>query len=171
MPRERVEITIGLLIYKMVHPQKIIRGPLQPRISSGSIPVEGSKAMKSILFVEDDLELARVLPMRLKQEGYQVTVVGSGMDAVRDARKTKPDLILLDIMLPEMDGYRVCSLLKRDDVNKNIPILVLSARTQPADIRKGMASGADGYITKPFKPEELLSKIKELLAKNAPMEA
>lgn len=127
--------------------------------------------MKSILFVEDDVELAKVLPMRLRQEGYQVSVAGNGTQAVQDARETKPDLILLDIMLPEMDGYRVCSLLKRDDRYKSIPILVLSARTQASDVRKGMASGADGYIVKPFKPEELLSKIKELLAKNAPLEA
>ncbi|MBI5699555.1 response regulator [Candidatus Saganbacteria bacterium] len=100
---------------------------------------------------------------RLNSQGFEVKVEANGMSGLKTARAWKPDLMILDIMLPEMDGYKVARLLKFDEVYKNIPIIMLTARTQDTDRQKGKEAGADAYITKPYEPEELMAKIKELL--------
>ena len=96
--------------------------------------------------------------------GYEVLTAFDGVEALRKAKEEKPDLILLDLMLPKMDGYKVCGLLKKDIRYAKIPILIFSARAQEADIKMGEEMGADDYVMKPFDPDSLLEKIRKVLA-------
>jgi DNA-binding response OmpR family regulator len=98
-------------------------------------------------------------------EGFNVLVSYNGEDALNQARKENPDLILLDLMLPKLDGYKVCRLLKFDERYKHIPILMLTAKTQIKDKLLGKETGADEYITKPFDIDELMKKVKTYLNK------
>lgn len=118
---------------------------------------------KKILIVDDEVDLVETIRFPLEKEGFTVLVSYDGEDALDQARKEKPDLILLDIMLPKLDGYKVCRLLKFDEQYKHIPILMLTARTQERDRIIGMETGADEYITKPFELEELLEKVRSYL--------
>jgi len=120
---------------------------------------------KKILVVDDEVDLVKTLRFSLETEGYTVLASYNGEDALNQARKENPDLVLLDIMLPKLDGYKVCRLLKFDERYKHIPILMLSAKTQEKDKIIGMETGADEYITKPFDMDELIEKIKAYLNK------
>ena len=118
---------------------------------------------KRILVVEDEIELVKAILIRLQQAGYDVFSANDGQDGLEKARKEKPDLIILDLMLPKMDGYKVCGLLKADARYNSIPIIIATARAQESDEKLGFEVGADAYLTKPFQYEKLLAKIKELL--------
>jgi DNA-binding response OmpR family regulator len=118
-----------------------------------------------ILVVDDEVDLVETLRFPLEMEGYDVLVSYNGEDALNTARKENPDLILLDLMLPKLDGYKVCRLLKFDERYKHIPILMLTAKTQQKDKLLGQETGADEYITKPFEIDELMKKIKAYLNK------
>lgn len=118
---------------------------------------------KRILVVEDETQLVDMLKMRLEANHYQVITAYDGREGYEKARKEKPDLIILDLMLPKMDGYKVCGLLKKDARYSNIPIIIFTARAQEEDRKLGEEVGAEAYITKPFEPEVLLGKIEELL--------
>lgn len=118
---------------------------------------------KRILVVDDETELVKAIQIRLEQAGYEALVAYDGMEALDKAHKEKPDLIILDLMLPKMDGYKVCAMLKRDGRYMKIPIIMLTARAQETDEKLGLELGADAYITKPFQHEVVLAKIKELL--------
>jgi two-component system alkaline phosphatase synthesis response regulator PhoP len=118
-----------------------------------------------ILVVDDEVDLVETLRFPLEMEGFNVLVSYNGEDALNKARKENPDLILLDLMLPKLDGYKVCRLLKFDERYKHIPILMLTAKTQQKDKLMGQETGADEYITKPFEIDELMKKIKEYLNK------
>jgi two-component system alkaline phosphatase synthesis response regulator PhoP len=120
---------------------------------------------KKILIVDDEADLVETVRFPLEMEGYHVLVSYNGEDALNQARKEKPDLILLDLMLPKLDGYKVCRLLKFDDRYKHIPILMLTAKTQEKDKILGMETGANEYITKPFEMDFLLNKVKAYLSK------
>jgi DNA-binding response OmpR family regulator len=120
---------------------------------------------KKILVVDDEIDLVETLRFPLELEGYNVLVSHDGEDALSQARKEKPDLILLDLMLPKLDGYKVCRLLKFDERYKHIPILMLTAKTQEKDKILGMETGADEYITKPFEMDYLIEKVKKYLSK------
>jgi DNA-binding response OmpR family regulator len=120
---------------------------------------------KKILVVDDEVDLVKTVQFSLELEGYKVLVSHNGEDALTQARKENPDLILLDIMLPKLDGYKVCRLLKFDDQYKHIPILMMTAKTQEKDKLMGKETGADEYITKPFDIQELTEKIKSYLNK------
>jgi DNA-binding response OmpR family regulator len=120
---------------------------------------------KKILIVDDEVDLVKTIKFSLEAEGYKVLASYNGEDALNQARKENPDLIVLDIMLPKLDGYKVCRLLKFDEQYKNIPILMLTAKTQGKDKLLGKETGADEYITKPFDIEELMEKIKSYLNK------
>lgn len=122
-------------------------------------------AKKKILVVEDDPHALQSLVDRLEFEGYEVIAAENGEIALFDIREGKLDLIILDVMLPKKHGYTICWLLKSDMKFKDIPVIMLTARTQEADIALGKEVGADAYITKPFDMEALLSKIDELLGK------
>ncbi|MBL7091800.1 MAG: response regulator [Candidatus Omnitrophica bacterium] len=118
---------------------------------------------KRILIVEDEAQLVNLLKMRLEANDYEVITAYDGQEGLDKARKEKLDLIILDLMLPGMDGYKVCGLLKKDTRYAGVPIIMFTARAQEEDIKLGKEVGADAYITKPFEPQVLLEKIKELL--------
>lgn len=118
---------------------------------------------KNILLVDDEQDLVDMIKMRLESVGYKVTAAYDGQDALEKTKKEKPDLIILDIMLPKIDGYKVCRMLKFDEEYKKIPILMFTARAQESDKELGEQVGADSYLTKPFEPEVLLKKIEQLL--------
>lgn len=118
---------------------------------------------KRILLVDDEKQLVELVSMRLEANGYEVIPAYDGQDALDKARKTKPDLIILDLMLPKIDGYKVCRMIKFDEKYKHIPIIMFTARAQENDERLGYEVGANGYITKPFEAQELLNKIADLL--------
>ena len=120
---------------------------------------------KKILVVDDEVDLVETIRLPLEMEGYTVRVSYNGEDALNKARKENPNLIILDIMLPKLDGYKVCRLLKFDERYKHIPILMLTAKTQEKDKILGMGTGADEYITKPFDIDELVKKVKAYLKK------
>lgn len=117
-----------------------------------------------ILIVEDEAHIQHALKLNLEMEGYYVHVVGDGNTAIKDFRNQKFDLVVLDIMLPEMDGLMVCENIRLH--NSNVPILFLSAKNTTADRIQGLRKGADDYLTKPFDLEELLLRISKLLEKS-----
>jgi len=118
---------------------------------------------KRILIIEDQAAIINMLQMRLEANNYAVITAGDGQTGLEKAYKENPDLIILDVMLPKMHGYKVCQLLKTDPKYKTIPIIISSGRT-PQEIRKiGQQVGADAYVSKPFEAQTLLAKIKELL--------
>lgn len=118
---------------------------------------------KKILIVDDEEDLVETVRFPLEMEGYHVLVSHNGEEALDQARIENPDLILLDLMLPKVDGYEVCHRLKSDDRYKHIPILMLTAKSQEKDMMLGMETGANEYITKPFDIRDLLKKVKERL--------
>ena len=118
---------------------------------------------KKILIVDDEVQLVEMVKMRLEAAGYDIISAYDGQDGFDKARKEKPDLIILDLMLPKMDGYKICGLLKNDARYSKIPIIMFTARVQEEDVRLGKDLGAEEYVTKPFDPKILLSKIKVLL--------
>lgn len=120
-------------------------------------------AKKKILVVDDEPALVELIKIRLEANGYEVSSAGDGQSAIDYVHKQKPDLIILDLMLPVLNGYKACRLLKFDRKYKDIPILMFTARAEESDRKLGEEVGADGYIVKPFEPNALLAKIKELL--------
>jgi two-component system alkaline phosphatase synthesis response regulator PhoP len=127
--------------------------------------MNGDKMMtkKKILVVEDEAELTGAIRIRLEQAGYEVLTAYDGQEGLEKARAENPDLIVLDLMLPKIDGYKVCRMLKFDEKYKKIPVVMLTARAQEKDENLGYEVGADAFITKPFKYQVLLAKIAELL--------
>ena len=116
-----------------------------------------------ILIVEDERDIVELLKYNLKQEDFEIDAVRNGADALQRAVDNVPDLILLDLMLPEVDGLIVCRLLKNDPRTKKIPIIMLTAKTEESDRVTGLELGADDYITKPFSPREVVLRINAVL--------
>jgi len=119
---------------------------------------------KKILIVDDEVDLVETIRFPLELEGFQVLAAHNGEEGLNQARTEKPDLILLDLMLPKLDGYKICRLLKFDDRYKHIPIFMLTAKTQEKDKILGKETGADEYFTKPFDIDGLIAKIKSNLS-------
>jgi len=124
-----------------------------------------AEEIKKILVVDDEPDVASLLALLLKSQGYDVTSASDGPEALEKARSGKPDLILLDIMLPKLDGYKVARMLKFDENFRHIPIIMLTAKIQEKDKQIGMEMGADAYITKPFNTPQLLELVKDTLVK------
>lgn len=118
---------------------------------------------EKILIVEDEKDIVKILEYNLKKEGFRVITVYDGEDAIDLATREHPDIVLLDLMLPGMDGLEVCKSLKAQNKSKDIPIIMLTAKSQEADKVLGLELGADDYVTKPFSPRELLARIKAVL--------
>lgn len=123
-------------------------------------------AKKRLLLVDDEEDLVEMMKFRLEASGYEVLTANDGQAALEAARREKPDLIILDVMLPKMDGYKVCSLLKNDTRYARIPIMMFTAKAMDGDMKLGQEVCADAYLTKPFEPKVLLEKIKELVKEN-----
>lgn len=126
---------------------------------------EKAKAMtsKTILVVDDSPTDLRFVTNALETRGYQFTVASDGEEALKKAQQHKPDLIVLDVLLPKKNGFQVCRQIKTAPETKHIKVVVLSAKTQEADRYWGLKQGADEYLTKPVRPEELLGTIARLL--------
>jgi two-component system, OmpR family, alkaline phosphatase synthesis response regulator PhoP len=120
-----------------------------------------------ILVVDDEEDLLELVNYNLSKEGYRVNCVGTGEEALEEARKQLPDLIVLDLLLPTVDGLEVCRLLKSDANTQHIPIIMLTAKSEEADVVAGLELGADDYLTKPFSPRVLLARIKALLRRKS----
>jgi DNA-binding response OmpR family regulator len=118
-----------------------------------------------ILVVDDEPEAVELLEFNLKQAGYVVSTAGDGADALKRARSQTPDMIVLDVMLPEMDGFEICKSLRLDSATAKIPIIMLTAKAAEIDRVLGLELGADDYLTKPFSPRELLLRIKKILGR------
>jgi DNA-binding response OmpR family regulator len=118
---------------------------------------------KRILIVDDEEDIVESIRFRLEFEGFECMVAFEGETALMKARGENPDLVLLDIMLPNINGYKIARLLKFDEAYKNIPIIMLTARAQKADITLGEETGADEYVTKPFVMDELVNMIRKYL--------
>jgi two-component system phosphate regulon response regulator PhoB len=127
-----------------------------------------AQAMKAkILAVDDEPDALELIEVNLKSAGYEVLLAADGREALQKARAAMPDLILLDIMLPEMDGLEVCKALRRDAATSRLPIIMLTARAAEIDRVLGLELGADDYITKPFSPRELILRVKNVLRRAA----
>ncbi|GAG90070.1 unnamed protein product, partial [marine sediment metagenome] len=120
---------------------------------------------KKILVIEDDPSALRLIEYTLQQEGYQVLTVPNGLEGLRKARREEPDLIIIDIMLPGIDGFEVCHRLRAEPQTAKLPILILSAKAREMDKATGLTVGADDYMTKPADPLEIISRVESLLAK------
>lgn len=122
-----------------------------------------SGATHKILITDDDPVIIELLQVNLEFEGYDVITAADGLEAVEKAGRELPDLVILDIMMPRMDGWAARAELLNDPRTAQIPVIFLSARAQQADLRKGYESGVAAYITKPFEPVELLDLIEQIL--------
>ena len=121
---------------------------------------------KKILVVDDEEDIVELLEYNLKKEGYQVFKAMTGEEALELAKGEAPDLIILDLMLPGLDGLEVCKILKKDTRTDSIPIVMLTAKGEESDIIIGLELGADDYITKPFSPKVLLARVKTVLRRS-----
>ena len=120
-------------------------------------------AKGKILVVDDEVYIVHILDFSLGMEGYEVITALDGEAALEKARNEKPDLIVLDIMMPKLDGYETCKALKSESKTKDIPVILLSAKGRNADQKLGFEVGADDYITKPFSPRKLVERINAIL--------
>jgi two-component system, OmpR family, alkaline phosphatase synthesis response regulator PhoP len=121
-----------------------------------------------VLVVEDEQDVAELIRFNLQKEGYEVTVVGNGADGVRHARESKPDVILLDIMVPQLNGWEVCRRLKQDGETRRIPVIMVTGRVDEGDKVLGFELGADDYVTKPFSPRELVARVRAVTRRGRP---
>jgi two-component system alkaline phosphatase synthesis response regulator PhoP len=119
-----------------------------------------------VLVVEDDKNLARLVAFNLEQAGHEAVIAFGGESAVELVRREKPDLIVLDIMLPGIDGWDVCRIVREDAETSGIPIIMLTAKAEMNDRIRGFQLGVDDYITKPFSPRELMARVKRVLARS-----
>jgi len=124
--------------------------------------------MSKVLLVEDDLPTVELIKFALQSEGFEVVAVYDGITALRTVEKENPDLILLDVMIPGVDGFEVCQLIKHNIKLMHIPVLMVTAKVRKEDRALGLEKGADDYITKPFDPIDLVDKVKKFIAERKP---
>jgi two-component system alkaline phosphatase synthesis response regulator PhoP len=124
-------------------------------------------AKRTVLIVEDEPHIAEALQYSLAKEGFRVLIARDGAEGLARARRDTPDAVLLDWMLPELQGLEVCRLLKQDEKTRRIPILMLTVKSEETDKVLGLEMGADDYVTKPFSTRELLARVKALLRRSA----
>lgn len=125
-------------------------------------------AKEKILIIEDEKDIVEMIQYNLKKEGYKTVPLFSGANALSLARRERPDLIILDLMLPDTDGFEVCRAFKSNEITAKVPIIMLTAKSQEADKVAGLELGADDYMTKPFSPRELVARIKAVLRRGEP---
>jgi DNA-binding response OmpR family regulator len=128
-------------------------------------PVQRKKPL--ILVADDEADILALVAYRLKQDGYEVVQATNGEEAVEMGRELIPDLAVIDVMMPFMDGYEVTELMRGAKETERVPVILLTARIQDADVKRGTEAGADAYIKKPFSPDELKTRVAALLAESA----
>ncbi|MFA5103823.1 MAG: response regulator [Candidatus Margulisiibacteriota bacterium] len=119
--------------------------------------------MKNILVIEDVEDHLEIVKLILEQHGYNILVATTGLEGLKCARANSPDLVILDVVLPEMNGYEVCKEIKNGADTKEMPVIMLSVRSNPEDIETAYKAGANKYITKPFNLEDLIKEVKKQL--------
>jgi two-component system, OmpR family, alkaline phosphatase synthesis response regulator PhoP len=117
---------------------------------------------RKILAVDDEKHIVRLVQVNLERQGYQVVTAFDGKEALQKVEEENPDLVVLDVMMPYMDGFEVLQSLRRNPETANIPVIMLTAKAQDADVFKGWQSGVDCYLTKPFNPMELITFVKRI---------
>ncbi len=120
---------------------------------------------EKILIVDDDIETLRLVGLMLQRQGFQIVAANNGTQAIAMARNENPDLIVLDVMMPDLDGYEVVRQLRKEKETSSVPIIMFTAKSQVEDKVAGLEAGADDYLTKPVHPAELVAKIKALLSR------
>ena len=141
------------------------------RASPESPAVPGRERIGRALVVEDEPDVAELMRYHLAKEGYEVTVLASGAEAVRHAREARPDVILLDVMVPHLNGWEVCRRLKQEPETRGIPIIMVTGRAEEGDKVLGFEMGADDYVTKPFSPRELVARVRAVTRRARQAEA
>jgi two-component system phosphate regulon response regulator PhoB len=121
---------------------------------------------EKIVVIEDEDDILEVIAYNLKREGYEVITSTSGEDGLDKIEKTAPQLVVLDLMLPEIDGLELCRKLKSDPLTRSIPVIMVTAKGEESDVVLGLGVGADDYVTKPFSPKELVARVKALLRRS-----
>jgi DNA-binding response OmpR family regulator len=129
------------------------------------------RTAQRILVVDDDKEIVRLVQAYLEQAGFQVLTAHDGETALHSLRRDRPDLVVLDLMLPDRDGWDITRLVRRDTVLAKTPIIMLTARVEDADKIVGLELGADDYVTKPFNPREVVARVRSVLRRSQPGEA
>jgi two-component system phosphate regulon response regulator PhoB len=124
--------------------------------------------MSLVLIADDDPDIRELVSFKLERSGHQVVAAADGDEALAEVRATTPDLVLLDIMMPRRTGIEVCRELRDDPTTANLPVILLTAKAQEADVERGFQAGATDYIVKPFSPRELLMRVNTALGRTAP---
>ncbi len=119
--------------------------------------------MERVLIVDDDPDILRLISYNLSQAGWRAVTATTGREALRSLREARPDLVILDLMLPDIDGYEVCRTIRREQGLQDIPVIILTARGEEIDRVQGFEIGADDYVTKPFSPKELVLRVRSVL--------
>lgn len=123
--------------------------------------------MPRILAVDDEPNIVRLIQVNLERQGYQVETANNGAQALAKIRENRPDLLVSDVMMPEMDGFELLKNIRADNSIADLPVIMLTAKTQDADVMRGYSGGADMYLTKPFNPIELINFVKRILSSSA----
>jgi phosphate regulon transcriptional regulator PhoB len=131
----------------------------------------GRPRLGRVLLVEDEQDVAELIRYNLTKEGYDVVLCGNGNEALRLARENRPDVILLDIMVPQLNGWEVCRRIKKDPELAAIPVIMVSGRVEEGDKVLGFEVGADDYVTKPFSPRELIARVRAVLRRGRQLDA
>jgi DNA-binding response OmpR family regulator len=146
--------------------QGIAHRNIAPCQSSASLAIRPDAMEDTVLIVEDDADVVDLLRYNLSKAGFGVLIARDGLKGLEIARRGRPDLVVLDLRLPQMDGYAVCKALKNDSDTTALPIVILTARAEPGERVHGLEIGADDYMTKPFSPRELVLRVKALLRRS-----
>jgi phosphate regulon transcriptional regulator PhoB len=123
---------------------------------------------REVLVVEDEPDIRRLVVLHLERDGFRCRTATSGPDALREVKTAVPDLVVLDLMLPELDGLEVCRRLRRDSSTSSVPIIMLTAKSDEVDRVVGLEVGADDYVGKPFSPKELVARVRAVLRRSGP---
>lgn len=126
---------------------------------------DASSPQPVILIADDDEDILQLIAFRLERSGYTVVRARDGAEALQVARERVPDLAVLDVRMPKMDGYEVTRALRADEATARMPIILLTAKVQDGDVQRGFDAGADDYVRKPFSPQELRSRVQAILGR------